>query len=105
MILVTDNYKLLDIEIDGDVRTERVDTSKAWNVVEVMGNQGSKTITVHEGNKIKFVVESGEVIEGVVEKLAGKGTKTTIQLIPENSECKQIWSVEKIQEDTLEVIK
>jgi len=104
MINVADNYKLIELEIDGEMRTERINPSDAWNVFEVVSLEGKKT-TIHEGNAIQFVIESGEVITGVLEKIQGKGEKTKLQINPVESECQQIWSVGSIKEDTLKVIE
>lgn len=102
MINVTDNYKLVEMEIEGEVRTERLD-EKPWNVVEVEF-EGKKT-TVNEGDEISFVVESGELIEGVLNKIAGKGEKTKLQINPFGKEYEQIWSIVSIKEGTLKVIE
>ena len=101
MINVTDNYKLLNIEIDGEVRTERLD-EKPWNVVEIE-HEGEAT-TIQEGDQISFVVESGEIIEGILNKVSGKGEKTKLQINPFGKEYEQIWSVISIKEGTLKVL-
>lgn len=101
MINVTQNYKLVEMEIDGEMRTERLD-EKPWNVVEVEFE--GKTTTVNEGDQISFVVESGELIEGILNKLSGKGEKTKLQINPLGKEYEQIWSVVSIKEGTLKVI-
>lgn len=102
MINVTDNFKLVDIEIDGEVRTERLD-EKPWNVMTVEF-EGKET-TIEEGNQISFVVESGEIIEGILNKIKGKGEKTKLQMNPFGKEYEQIWSVVSIKEGTLKVIE
>jgi hypothetical protein len=101
MVNVTDNYKLVTLDIDGEERTERLD-EKPWNVVDVEFE--GKTTTINEGDQISFVVESGELIEGVLEKISGKGEKTKLQINPFDKEYQQIWSIVSIKEGTLKVI-
>ena len=76
----------------------------AYKSIEIMGNN-EDSITVKEGNFIKFATENGEEKVGRVVKLAGKGEKTNITIIPEDSECKEIWDIENIAEGSLIVIK
>jgi hypothetical protein len=101
LVNVTDNYKLITLDIDGEERTERLD-EKPWNVVDVEFE--GKTTTINEGDQISFVVESGELIEGVLEKISGKGEKTKLQINPFDKEYQQIWSIVSIKEGTLKVI-
>lgn len=51
MVNVLDNYKLIELEINGDTETVRINTSEAWNVLEFEVN-GKKAV-VNENNKIK----------------------------------------------------
>jgi hypothetical protein len=62
-------------------------------------------IRVDEGDKIKFVTENGEEKIGVVMKISGKGEKAKLQIMPQNSECEEVWSVLVMKEDTLEIIQ
>lgn len=50
-------------------------------------------ITVSEGDKIRFALESGLLKKGTVTKLQGKDDKLKIQIIPQDKECEEIWSV------------
>jgi hypothetical protein len=102
MVNVSDNYKLVNMEIDGEERTERLD-EKPWNVMEVEFE--GKTTTIQEGDEIRFVVETGEIIEGVLNKISGKAEKTKLQINPFGKEYEQIWSVVSIKEGTLKVIE
>jgi hypothetical protein len=101
MINVSDNYKLVNMEIDGEERVERLD-EKPWNVMTVEFD-GKETV-VQEGDEIQFVVETGEIIEGVVNKISGKGEKTKLQINPFGKEYETIWSIISIKEGTLKVI-
>jgi hypothetical protein len=101
MINVVDNYKLVNMEIDGEERTERLD-EKPWNVMTVEFD-GKETV-IQEGDEIQFVVETGEIIEGVVNKISGKGEKTKLQINPFGKEYETIWSIVSIKEGTLKVI-
>lgn len=102
MINVVDNYKLVTLEIDGEEVTERLD-DKPWNVMEIEFE--GKTTTVNEGDPISFVVETGELIEGITNKISGKGEKTKLQINPFGKEYEQIWSIVSIKEGTLKVIE
>lgn len=101
MVNVVDNYKLINVEVDGEERIEKLD-EKPWNVMEVEFE--GKTTTIQEGNQISFVVESGELIEGILNKITGKGEKTKLQINPFEKEYEQIWSIVSIKEGTLKVI-
>jgi hypothetical protein len=102
MINVTDNYKLVNMEIDGEERTERLD-AKPWNVME--SEFEDEMTTIQEGNQIRFVVESGEIIEGTLNKISGSKEKTKLQINPFGKEYETIWSVVSIKEGTLKVIE
>jgi len=52
-----------------------------------------KLVTIREGDKIKFCLESGLVKRGTVTKLQGKEDKLKIQMMPKEKECEEIWSV------------
>jgi formylmethanofuran dehydrogenase subunit D len=71
--------------------------------IEVAKEDGNK-LRIDEGNPIRFVTEQGEIIEGIVTKLSGKGDKAKIQIIPNGAVAEQIWSVLTIKEGTLEVV-
>jgi hypothetical protein len=102
MINVTDNYKLVNMEIEGEESVQRLD-EKPWNVVEV---EFEGVITVlQEGNQIQFIIESNDqVIIGTLEKISGKKEKMSFQINPLRGDCRQIWDVTKIKEGTLKVI-
>lgn len=102
MLNVLDGYKLINLEIDGEERALRINTSEAWNVLEVEVN--GKTIVVNEGDTISFIVESGEVVEGTVTKLKGKNEKAKIQIAPLGQFKEEIWDVLSIKENSLKVI-
>lgn len=102
MVNVSDNYKLVNMEIDGEERTERLD-EKPWNVMEVEFE--GKTTTIQEGDEISFVVETGEIVEGILNKISGKKEKTKLQINPFGKEYETIWSVISIKEGTLKVIE
>jgi len=101
---VTDNYKLIDLEIDGKPRTLKINTSDAWGVMDVQTESG--VVTVNEGDKIEFVTENnGEIVKGIPTKIKGKGEKTNFEFVADGSECKQVWDVMAIKEGTLKLIK
>lgn len=59
-------------------------------------------VVISEGNSIKFNLESGKQIKGILTKLCGKGEKLKIQLRPEGKdEHEQIWSVAVMEEGSL----
>lgn len=62
-------------------------------------------LRVDEGDIIKFVVVGGEIREGAVLKITGKGNSTDIQIQPEGAEHKETWSVSTIEDGTLEVLQ
>ena len=51
------------------------------------------SITISEGDKIRFCLESGEVKRGVITKLIGKDDELKIQILPEDKQCEEIWPV------------
>jgi translation initiation factor IF-1 len=60
--------------------------------IEVEGEDG--TVRINEGDRVAFVVEdTGDVKNGTVTKLSGKGEKAKIQIVPVNSSCEEVWSV------------
>lgn len=91
MVEVNRNYKLINLEIDGEERTEEIDTKEAWSVMEIAVD--GVNVTVHEGNQIEFVTENGEVVQCVVNKMTGKEKKTKLQIKRFGSECEEIWAV------------
>jgi hypothetical protein len=91
MVSVNRNYKLINLEIDGEERTEEIDTKEAWSVMEV--EVDGQNFTVNEGDEIEFLIESGEVVSCVVNKMTGKGAKTNLQIKRFGSMCEEIWSV------------
>lgn len=62
-----------------------------YKSVVVESDEGS--ITISEGDKIRFCLESGEVKRGTVKKLIGKDDKLKIQILPEDKQCEEIWPV------------
>lgn len=103
MVNVTNNYKLIDLTIDGEEMTLPINTSDAWSVMEVQFD--GKTIVVNENDIVEFIIDStGEIKKGVVTKLKGKGDKTKIQLRPIGLDCEEIWSVISLREGSLKVI-
>jgi hypothetical protein len=103
LINVSNTYKLIDILIDGEYKTVRINPSDAWGVMEVETEDG--VLTVNEGDKIEFVTETGEPKQGLLTKIKGKGEKTKLQFVREDSECEEIRSVLTIKEDTLKLVK
>ena len=73
----------------------------AFKSVEVLN--GNDVIRIDEGNFIQFTTEMGELIEGRLTKISGKGKKTKLQIVPKDSQKEEIWSVEVIQENSLTV--
>lgn len=61
-----------------------------YKSVVVESDEGS--VTISEGDKIQFALESGEVKKGRVTKLQGKDDKLKIQIMPSQKECEEIWS-------------
>ena len=72
--------------------------------IEVVGKD-DKTLRIDEGDVVKFSTEHGELIEGIVSKLSGKGGRAKIQICPTGAEREEIWSVLVMSEGSLEVVK
>ncbi|HHX67229.1 MAG TPA: hypothetical protein GX708_04120 [Gallicola sp.] len=68
---------------------------------EVEGKNG--TIRINEGDNVKFVTESGEIVAGRVTKISGKGEKAKIQIVPTGAEKEEIWSLMVMVEGSLEL--
>jgi hypothetical protein len=102
MIKVSDSYKLLKINVDGVERIFKVNTSDAWNVLEV--EIDSKVVVINEGDEVKFMTESGAIKTGTVIKLGGKGEKAKITIAPTGINCEETWSVMSITDNQLQVI-
>jgi hypothetical protein len=61
-------------------------------------------LIVSEGDKIQFVNEfTGEQKIGTLTKISGKGEKTKLQIIPQGSQCEEVWSVVVIAENSLKL--
>ena len=100
MLNIVDNYKEIELEIDGETRIEQINTSDAWNVFEATVD--GKNVKIQEGDNIEFAVESsGEIKTATVVKMTGKGEKTKIQIMPVGSDCEEIWSIMLIAENSL----
>lgn len=69
----------------------------------VVLNEDEEKITISEGNKIQFCLESGEVKRGVVTKFQGKNDKLKIQMLPLQKECEEIWSVLQMVDGSLKL--
>ena len=103
MVNVSDNYKLINLEVDGEDRIIQINTSDAWNVMEIQFE--GKTIVINENDTIEFVVDSsGELKTGILTKITGKGDKTKIQVRPLLMDCEEIWSIISIREGSFKVI-
>ena len=66
-------------------------------------NEEEEKITIAEGDKIQFCLESGEIKRGVVTKLQGKNDKLKIQIVPSGKECEEIWSVLQMSDGSLKL--
>ena len=64
-------------------------------------NEEEEKITISEGDKIQFCLESGEVKRGVVTKFQGKNDKLKIQIVPSGKECEEIWSLLQMSDGSL----
>ena len=63
-------------------------------------------VIISEGDKITFVSEfTGEKKVGVLTKISGKGDKTKIQIMPNGSQCEEVWSITVIAEDSLKLFE
>jgi hypothetical protein len=103
MVNVTENYKLVEVLINGKLETVKINTSDAWNVFEFISDE--KTFKVEENDQVQFTVDGGSAKVGTIVKLSGKGEKTKIKIVPLDQECEEIWSVMSIQEGSFKVIK
>lgn len=71
--------------------------------VEVISADGS-ALRIDEGNTIRFTTEQGEVVEGTVKKICGKGEKVKFEIIRAGATWSEIWCVVFMQEGSLEVL-
>jgi len=102
MLEVVDNYKLIDVEIDGVKKTLQIDTKDAWGVMEVQS--GDKVIKVNELDEIEFITETGEKKQGTVNKITSSGEKTKFQIQPTGMDYEEIWSVKSVKSGTLKIL-
>jgi len=68
-------------------------------------NENDEIIRIDEGNEIQFATEDGEVVKGRLTKISGKGEKTKLQIVPEDGQKEEIWSVMVMEDGSLNVIK
>lgn len=74
---------------------------KSIEVLDVDGN----VLRVDEGMKIKFAMESGEVVTGILVKVSGKKPeKTKLQIIPEDGQKEEIYDVSVISSGSLSIL-
>jgi hypothetical protein len=62
-------------------------------------------LTVSEGMTIRFTVNAGEEVKGVLNKISGKEEKTKLQITPLGTQKEEIWIVALIDEGSLSVIE
>lgn len=74
-----------------------------YKSVEFAGKNGCTRVSV--GDRIAFLTEEGEEIKGTVTNLKGKGEKTKIEIVPEQGGKWEIYSVNTIEENSLEVVQ
>ncbi len=74
-----------------------------YKSIVVETDEGS--ITISEGDKIKFALESGLEKRGRVTKLQGKDDKLKIQIISSEKECEEIWSAVVMADGSLKLDK
>lgn len=67
----------------------------------VVLDENEETVTIAEGDKIRFCTESGEVKTGTVTKLQGKDDKLKIQMMPQGGQCEEIWMAAVMSEGSL----
>lgn len=71
----------------------------------IVYDKNNEPVRVDEGNVIVFATETGEEVKGIVTKISGKGEKTKFQIVPEDGQKEEIWSVTVMAEGSLGVIK
>lgn len=64
-----------------------------------------KPLRIDEGDTIRFTTDDGEVVEGHVDKISGKGEKVKFEITRERASWSEIWSVVAMQEGSLEVLE
>jgi len=101
MVEVLKNYKLAEVNVNGEIHSVEINTSEdVHTVMEVMTPNGM--VEIHEGDKIQFISEMGIKCVGFLNKIKGKGEKTKFTFTPEGSECvEETWAVLNIKEGTL----
>jgi hypothetical protein len=81
-----------------------IDTNPYKSIV-IVDDEG-KLLTVSEGDKIEFAIEStGEVKQGLITKLNGKNEKLKIQIVPKDQNYEEIWPVVAISEGSLKLVE
>jgi hypothetical protein len=76
-----------------------ITVTNTFKSVEVETTEGA--LRIDEGMKIKFTVETGELISGTLTKISGKGEKTKLQIIPYGAQKEEIWALAVMAEGSL----
>jgi hypothetical protein len=69
----------------------------------IVEDEDGNNVTISEGDKIQFCLESGLIKKGVVTKFQGKDDKLKIQMMPLKNDCEEIWSVLVMAEGSLKL--
>jgi len=68
---------------------------------EIEGEDG--IIRIDEGDSVRFCTEAGVVKRGIIKKIQGKGEKAKIQILAEDKECEEVWSLIVMAEGSLKI--
>ncbi len=62
-------------------------------------------LRVNEGDSVKFVVDTGESVSGIVTKICGGKNDRKFQILPDGEQHEEVWALMQMAEGTLIVTK
>jgi hypothetical protein len=67
----------------------------------IVKDENENDVRIDEGMKISFTTESGELISGKLTKISGSKDKMKLQIIPQDKQKEEIWSIVNIIDGSL----
>ena len=61
-------------------------------------------LRINEGDTVSFVVDTGEMVSGVVTKICGGKNDRKLQILPDGEAHEEVWALSQIKENTLTVV-
>jgi len=62
-------------------------------------------LRINEDDTVSFVVDTGEIVSGMVTKICGGKKDRKLQVLPEGESHEEVWALSQIKEGTLKVIR